>query len=173
MMAGLVAFTVTTLTFIYLVAFIENTPDFVNRYGRPGIKPLVEKLGLKMPEGPRSIFYRNILAKAVSVSEISIVQMAIIYGVFFLGLKLLLSWFGNISRGGGSLCVVGVRSFMSAAMIILPALGILSTVIGILSVGNVSRETVKLIIFGPSGIGILGYLVATAFSGLSDYLGER
>ncbi len=172
-LATSLAFLITTGVFVYLLAFIEQTPDFTKRYGRIGLESKIEKVGIPFPEGERSVFYRSILSKAVCASEVSIVQVVLLYGVLYAGLRLVLRIFGHLSSNEKTLKVSGTRSLMSMAMIMLPALGILSTVIGILSTGEVSREEAKLIIFGPSGLGILGYLIATGFYSLADYFDER
>ncbi len=82
-------------------------------------------------------------------------------------------WLGMQATGTRTVKLAWISRFMATAMILLPALGMLSTVVGILSVGNVPQHTVKAIIFGPTGIGILGYLMATSFHALSDSLDEK
>ncbi len=62
---------------------------------------------------------------------------------------------------------------MSLAIVCFPALGILSTVAGILSTDVVSREDAKELIFGPSGIGIIGFLIANFFNVVAEYIDEK
>lgn len=169
LLATVTALLLTAGLFLYLTAFLESEPSFRTRFGAPGLADRLASLGLVLPDDGRAAFYRVVLARAVSSSEVALVQVLILFFVVMLGIRMLLINLGNLSAGRGSVRAWRTGAFMSMAMILLPALGILSTVIGILSTGNVSAESLRMIIFGPSGIGILGYIIATAFHGMSEY----
>ncbi len=166
------SFALVASLYIYMLAFIEPTSDFQTAFGSIGLAQLFEKWGLAIPLNPKALFYRNVLGKAVCASDISLIQLLILFLTLFLGIRLTLRWLGTLGSRDVDFKDKSAGVVMRMGMILLPALGMLSTVIGILSADNIPRETAKLIIFGPSGIGIFGYIIATAFNSLVEYLNE-
>ena len=166
MLSWLVAAALTAGIGGVVVLLVEGSTALQQRYGEIGFG---QALGVSLPLGERAVFYRDVLGAALSASEISLVQVAIIFLVLLLGLRVLLRWLGAVaSSGEADLDTRVTRAFMQLAVVLLPALGILSTVVGILSTSHASREQVKLIIFGPTGIGVLGYLIANLFYFIAD-----
>ena len=169
LLRNLVASILTFYLFILFISFIESTDAFRHRFGNIKVG---DYFHITIDQDKTGVFYQDVLSKAVTASEISFFQVFITFILIFLGIKLILLWLGNISTGA-SQTAKGSRIFMSMSMILLPALGMLSTVIGILSSGDISSEETKVIIFGPSGLGIVGYLLATVFYHLSEYINKE
>ena len=158
---------VTFLSFHWLFAWIQASAHYqFNRW----IPALFWNVGQR--SSPRSEFYRDLLAKALTASDISLVQAFMMAGLLYVGTKLLLLRLGDYGVGKRARPYASAASYTSLCIYLLPAFGFLSTIIGILSAGSdIPRETIKLIIFGPSGIGMVGYIIA---SGLNHFamLGE-
>ena len=125
---------------------------------------MLDHLGITMPNGTHWVFYQDVLSKAICSSEIALVQVAILMAVLFSGTKLGLQALGAEATGGRKPDIRRARCLMSLAIICMPTLGILSIVVGILSADILSRDNAKILIFGPSGIGILGFLIANGFN---------
>ncbi|MES9902652.1 MAG: hypothetical protein ABW168_08205 [Sedimenticola sp.] len=159
------------LTFLLLLLLsIEDMAVLTQRYGHLG---LGEWLGWSLPEpvDGRLALYRQVVATALSASEISLLQLFLIFTELYLGIRLILIWLG-ISASGARIRLEGTVRFMEMAMIVLPALGMLSTVVGVLSSSRMEREAVKIMIFGPTGIGIIGYLLAAFLHALGEQVSE-
>lgn len=163
-----IALIISLFLLMVLISFIESNPRYISQFGKTNISKITHLKFIDLEGKPR--FYQDVLATAITSSDISIIQIVIIFFMIFLGFRMLFTWLGNLSLGNSVEKIKGSKIFMSMAIILLPALGMLSTVIGILSSGNISREETKLIIFGPSGIGIIGYLLATVLYHFAELL---
>jgi hypothetical protein len=171
--ASISAFVITTSIFIWLTALIEDTLVFRKTYGVIDFSTKFEKIGMAIPSEGRWAFYTDILSRAVCSSEIAFLQAVIFYVVVYSGISLGLKILGSLSTGNTLPSTHRTSSIMAFAMICLPAFGILSTVVGVLSADDISREEAKVLIFGPSGIGIIGFLMATLFNFMADYINAK
>jgi len=168
-----VSFVLTSGLFLYLAAYIETTRSFLGSYGTIGLYKMASSINIPFPTGGEALFYREVLARAVCSSGVALVQIIIFYFVIFSGMKMLLQVAGSTAAGKKHIKFSGTQTLMGMAMLMLPALGILSTVFGILGADHLSKQAAKFIIFGPSGLGILGYLIATFFSSIAEYFNEQ
>ena len=172
-LASVFAFIISTMMFLWIIAFIEETPIFINQFGDFNFSGSFGKIGIQIPKSDQSMFYQNVISKAICSSEIALIQLIILYAVMYSGIRLCLIIIGALSAGEDNPSTGKTSSIMSLAIICMPSLGILSTVVGILSADFVSREEAKIIIFGPSGIGISGFLIANFFYTISEYINEK
>ncbi len=172
--SSFLAFACCAFLLLWLVACIEPTTIFQFQFGDIGLRQVAEHIGLSFPHNERALFYRNVLARALFTSEISAVQAVIMVVLLFLLLRLLISSIAAIGAGIELPGASGVQFFAEFASIFLPACGLLSTCIAFLGMGEVlSPEEERALIFGPSAIGVCGFLMGVSTSSLAEYINER
>ena len=172
-MADITALLLTSAIIVFLIAMLEGTYEFQTRFGYQGLTNTLAQIGLTLPSGPKWQFYQSVLARAICTSEISLVQTAITCVVLFLGFRLVLISFAIFVNGCKAQKAPATQAFMSLSIILMPGLGILSTCIGILSANQVTQEAARYIIFGPSSLGVIGFLLANTFYSLAEYVNEQ
>jgi len=121
-----------------------------------------------VPGGAKNNFYRGIFAKATSASDISPIQLLLMAILLFALIRLLLVMAADWSVNRKMRPHSKIANYASLCVFLLPALGFLSTIVGILAADEaIPRSTIKLIIFGPSGLGMLGYILASGVNHLA------
>ena len=172
-MANFTALILTSAIVVFLSAMLESTYEFQNRFGYTGLTNTLAQIGLTLPSGPKWQFYQSVLARAICTSEISLVQAVITCAVLFLGFRLVLISFAILVNGSKPQKAPATQAFMALVITLMPGLGILSTCIGILSANHVTQEAARYIIFGPSSLGVIGFLLANTFYSLAEYVNEQ
>lgn len=103
----------------------------------------------------------GVLAAGFTASWVSLVQLGLLTVLIFISIRMVLRMLGDI----GASRPVGARRHVAAyallCMSLMPMLGMLSTCMGILGTDEMPRKVVKLVIFGPSAIGVSGLMLAT------------
>ena len=103
----------------------------------------------------------GVLAAAFTASWVSLVQLALLCILVFISIRMVLQMIGDVGASRPFVARRRVAGYAALCMSLMPMLGMLSTCLGILSTGEMPRRVIKLIIFGPSAIGVSGLMFAT------------
>lgn len=122
-------------------------------------------VGVPTPDwivGVEPDFWCHVFAASLTASPISLVQLVVIWLLVVSALRLGLTVVGDTGAAKPLRLFPRTARYARFCIVTLPALGMLSTCVGLLASGQVPRDVVKIIIFGPSAIGVTGLLLASA-----------
>jgi len=133
--------------------WIQTSPMYREDFRVPDlIKPYLD---LSTPAG---VLWRHFFAAAITASPISYVQVALTLLLAIAALRMLLRKIGDWGARRATATYGGTTALALLATNLLPLLGMFSTVVGIVMAGDLPKQELKLLIFGPSGLGILGVM---------------
>ena len=104
--------------------------------------------------------WRGFFAAAVTASSISYLQVALSFLLVVAALRMLLCKIGDLGAGRGVVAYSGTATLALVASNTLPLLGMFSTIVGVVMADSLPKQELKMLIFGPSGLGILGLALA-------------
>ncbi len=148
-----------------LLAWLELEPVFHQVYGYHG---LIDWRSQQWIQGGGQ--YRYVLAVAITASHISLIQITLLLITVFLGFRLFFLQLGIWTNGYlWHPPLKGTIRFSFLAVILQPGLGMLSSVVGVLSSSRLPTQAVTELIFGPTGIGVLGFLLAVMVQNWAEH----
>jgi len=108
---------------------------------------------------PAEGIWRHFFAAAVTASSISYIQVALSLLLAFAALRMLLRKVGDWGARRGAGDYSGTETLALACTNLLPLLGMFSTVVGVVMAESLPSRELRLLIFGPTGLGILGVML--------------